>query len=156
MKNTVQELQQIIFDYTSKFLAIPEKEFEAKPLPHKWSKKEVVGHLIDSGQNNLRRFICGQYESAPPHIVYDQNFWVQSNDYSNARKEDVIQLWRLINERICSVLESMPVSNYSKTCNTGKETLQLRSLEWLADDYVKHLKHHINQVIPDSYDILYK
>ena len=156
MKNTIQELQQIINDYAVKISAIPEKEFAAKPLPNKWSKKEVLGHLIDSGQNNLRRFICGQYELSPPHIVYEQDFWVQANGYANANKGDIIQLWQLINERICIVLDTMPSTNYSKTCNTSKEPSQLHSLEWLAEDYVKHMKHHLNQIIPDSFDVIYK
>jgi hypothetical protein len=156
IKNTIQELQQIILEYTPKISAIPEEEFAAKPLPHKWSKKEVLGHLIDSAQNNLRRFICGQYEESPPHIVYEQDFWVAANGYAHANKEDMIQLWCLINERICSVLDTMPSANYSRTCNTSKESLQLRSLEWLAEDYVKHMKHHINQIIADYFDVIYK
>ena len=155
MKNAIQELQQIILDYTSKISAIPEKEFAAKPLPHKWSKKEVLGHLVDSAQNNLRRFICGQYESLPPHIVYDQDFWVRANGYANANKDDVIQLWKLINGRICNILDTMPTANYAKACNTSKESLQLHSLQWLAEDYVKHMKHHLNQIIPNSFDVIY-
>ena len=83
MKHTQQELQQIITEFTSRISAIPEKEFKAKPDPKKWSKQEVLGHLIDSAQNNLRRFIVGQYAASPPHIVYDQDFWVLANDYGH-------------------------------------------------------------------------
>ena len=155
MKKVTEELQRIIADYTVKISSLPENEFTAKPLPNKWSKKEVVGHLIDSAQNNLRRFICGQYETAPPHIIYDQDFWVSANAYGQAKSEHVIQLWQLINNRICDVLNKMPVNNYDKVCNTGRSTEQLHSLQWLAEDYVKHLKHHLNQVIPNSFDIVY-
>ena len=156
MKNTILELQQIIHEYCVKISDLPENEFIAKPLPHKWSKKEVLGHLIDSAQNNLRRFICGQYESSPPHIIYDQDFWVQANDYGHMNKEDLIQLWRLINERICSILQTMPSANYAKMCNSGKGSIQLHSLDWFAEDYVKHMKHHLNQIIADSFDVIYK
>jgi len=156
MKNVTDELQQITAEYAARISGITEKEFSAKPLPNKWSKKEVVGHLIDSAQNNLRRFICGQYESLPPHITYEQDFWVAANGYGQTSSEDVIQLWLLINKRICDVLNSMPKSNYEKVCNTGNDSEQLRSLQWLAEDYVKHLKHHLNQVIPGSFDIVYK
>ena len=152
MKKVTEELQQIVADYTTKISSIPEKEFTAKPLPNKWSKKEVLGHLIDSAQNNLRRFICGQYESTPPHIVYQQDFWVSANAYNEARSEHVIQLWNLINHRICDILNTMPKDNYDKSCNTG----QLHSLQWLAEDYVKHMKHHLNQIIPNSFDVVYK
>lgn len=152
MKKVTEELRNIVAEYRNKFAGIPEKEFQAKPLPHKWSKQEVVGHLIDSAQNNLRRFITGQYESTPPLIVYQQDFWVSANGYRDMPKADIIQLWQLLNLRICAVLENMPADNYAKESNTGT----LRTLEWLAIDYVKHMKHHINQIISGSFDVIYK
>ena len=156
MKSTVQELQALVTEYSAKFNAISEAEFSQKVNPKKWSKQEVVGHLIDSAQNNLRRFIVGQYEPKPVNIVYDQDFWVASNGYQQMKKDDVINLWKLINERICGVLTNMASENYSKEVNTGKTEVQLHSLQWLAEDYVRHMKHHLNQVISGSFDIIYK
>lgn len=156
MKKVTEELQQIVAEYSARISSIPEKEFSAKPLPNKWSKKEVLGHLIDSAQNNLRRFICGQYEVTPPHIIYDQDFWASANAYHSSKSQDVILLWQLINNRVCNVLNTMPADNYGKVCNTGRTETQLHSLEWLAEDYVKHMKHHLNQIIPNSFDIVYR
>jgi hypothetical protein len=152
MQHVTHELRQILNEYKTRFLAIPDAEFSAKPLAHKWSKKEVVGHLIDSAQNNLRRFICGQYENPPSRIVYDQDFWVSSNNYNQMTREDVIQLWVLMNERIAAVLDNMPKKNYGKQSITSEP----HTLEWLSIDYVKHMKHHINQVIAGSFDVVYK
>jgi hypothetical protein len=155
MKNTVKELNSIVDLFSMKIAGMAEYEFSAKPLPHKWSKKEVLGHLIDSAQNNLRRFICGQYEEKPPHITYHQDFWVTANGYQAMAKDDVIRMWVLINQRIANVLSSMPAEKYTLNCNTGKDKEQLRSLQWLAEDYVKHMKHHLNQIIAGSFDIVY-
>jgi DinB superfamily len=155
VKQTAAELRLLITTYSTAFTALPEADFSDKPSPEKWSKKEIVGHLIDSAHNNLRRFIVGQNESKPPHIVYDQDFWVKANDYQNMTSMDVIVLWMLINFRICVVLENMSEENYSKQCNTSKGEPQLYTLEWLAADYVKHMKHHINQIIPGSFDLTY-
>ena len=154
MKEVASELEFIITTFSERISEIPELEFSAKPSPHKWSKKEVLGHLIDSAENNLRRFICAQYESQPK-IRYEQNFWVEANDYRNAPSQEVIENWKLVNLKICRVLSSMPRENYSKSCDTGKDTPNLHSLDWLAIDYVKHLKHHLNQIIPKSFDIIY-
>ncbi|HEX6225170.1 MAG TPA: DinB family protein [Chryseolinea sp.] len=155
MQIIVQELRDILQEFAPKMASIPVLDFAAKPNPAKWSKIEVVGHLVDSAQNNLRRFVCGQYESAPPLIIYDQDFWVSANNYKEANQADIIQLWQLLNERICSILETMRSENYTKECNTGKATPKLYTLEWLAGDYVSHLKHHLNQVIPGSFNIIY-
>ncbi|HEV8513476.1 MAG TPA: DinB family protein [Cyclobacteriaceae bacterium] len=156
MKAIANELNKIVSDYSLKISAISEQEFSAKPLPNKWSKKEVLGHLIDSAQNNLRRFVCGQYESTPPKIVYDQDYWVKPNSYQQIDGKEVVATWKLINNRIATILETMPASSYPKACDTGKDSVSLHSLEWLADDYVKHLKHHLNQIIPNSFDIVYR
>jgi hypothetical protein len=155
MKNTILELQQLIEDFSVRMSEIPDTEFALKPQPEKWSKKEVLGHLIDSAQNNLRRFIVGQYESSPPKIVYDQDFWVWANAYQRMNKKDLIALWKLTNERIAAVLHTMPPENFTKLCDTGKDEVQLRSIEWLAPDYVRHLKHHLNQIFPGSFDVIY-
>ena len=155
MKEVIAELSGIVKDYSLEIKAIPEQEFSQKLRTNKWSRKEVLGHLIDSAQNNLRRFICGQYENIPPKIVYEQNFWVNSNGYQSAPADDVITLWKLINERIVAVLSNMPSDAYSRKCDTEKNSESLHSLEWLAKDYLKHLKHHLNQIIPDSFDIEY-
>ena len=156
MKNTIDELAGIIDSFSRKLHDIPANDFSAKPLPHKWSKKEVLGHLIDSAQNNLRRFICGQYESQPPRIRYDQDFWVAANGYQQMSREDVIVLWEQLNRRIAAVLANMPVENFSKACDSGREAPELHTLKWLAEDYVKHLKHHLNQIVPSSFDVIYK
>lgn len=155
MQIIIQELRELVQAFSQKINAIPEQDFYAKPNPKKWSKIEVLGHLIDSAQNNLRRFICGQYESTPPRIVYDQDFWVASNGYRNAKKENIVQLWILLNERIADILKTMEEAYYTKECNTGKDNPVLRSLQWLADDYLKHMKHHLNQIIPGSFTIVY-
>ena len=154
MKNTINELAQIVEEFTSRINNIPDDVFSAKPNPEKWSQQEVLGHLIDSASNNLRRFICGQYEAAPK-IIYEQDFWVKASNYQHIKKENVVQLWRLLNEQICEVLLTMPEQNISLPADTGKDKVQLHSIKWLAEDYVKHMKHHLNQILPNSFNITY-
>jgi hypothetical protein len=153
MQIIIHELLEIVREYGQKMAAIPNEQFIAKPNPKKWSRIEVLGHLIDSAQNNLRRFICSQYESPPTLITYDQDFWVAANQYSHTKKEDMIQLWALLNQRIASVLENMSEASRQKYCPVGSGGL--KSVEWFAADYVKHLKHHLNQILPGSFDIVY-
>lgn len=154
MENITSALEDIITQYSKKFESIGEERFLLKPHADKWSYQEVLGHLVDSAHNNLRRFIVGQYQ---PHdkIVYDQDFWNNINDYNQMQKQDVINLWVLMNNRISNVLKNMPAEKYQNTIDTGKEAPSLKTLIWLAEDYVKHMKHHLNQIIPGSFDIVY-
>jgi hypothetical protein len=153
MKPVIDELEKLVKDFTVKFNSISEDDFSSKPSATKWSKKEVLGHLIDSAENNLRRFICGQYEVPAPNIKYNQDFWVAANQYQTTLSKDVIENWRLTNLKICKVLSKMPKENYTLVCDFGDG--KFLTLEWLAEDYVKHLKHHLNQIIPKSFEIVY-
>jgi len=65
MKHTAKELEALVNEYTPLMQAISEKDLAAKPAPNKWSKKEIIGHLIDSALTNSRRFIVAQYEENP-------------------------------------------------------------------------------------------
>ena len=154
MEQTIEDLIHTLNTYSVRIGAIPENDFSAKQDPKKWSKKEILGHLIDSAHNNLRRFIAGQYESAP-RIFYDQDYWVRANNYQVYTQHEIIALWKLVNGQIVLVLKNMPAENYSKECNTSGSASSMHSLQWLAEDYVKHMKHHINQIIPGSFDITY-
>jgi hypothetical protein len=49
----------------------------------------------------------------------------------------------------------MPQENHERQCDTGRDTAVLHSLQWLAEDYVKHMKHHLNQILPKYFDIVY-
>lgn len=155
MEKVVHELTSIVNDFAERLSSVPDEIFAEKPFLNKWSKKEVIGHLIDSAQNNLRRFIVGQYDTTSSIIVYDQDFWVTANGYQDMSKDEIILLWRLINERISAVLTNMPPEAYSREVNTSKHSPELRSLDWLAIDYVKHLKHHLNQVFVASFNVTY-
>lgn len=71
MKNIIKDLEQIITEYTPQLRQLTESDSSFKPSPSKWSGKEYLGHLIDSAQSNIRRFVVAQYEDKP-HIVYAQ------------------------------------------------------------------------------------
>jgi hypothetical protein len=149
MNAVIDELRELVKKNTLAFAKIPEPDFSHKPAPSKWSKKEIIGHLIDSAHNNFRRFVTGQYEEVPPRIRYEQDFWVQANQYQEMNKEELIQLWKLMNERIAIVLQTMDPEKYNKECDSGKSDPELYSLEFLAQDYIVHMKHHLRQIFSE-------
>ena len=69
MKEISNQLKGILDQHMETLQKIPEAEFALKPSPAKWSKKEIMGHLIDSAQNNIRRFVTAQYEDNPKNFV---------------------------------------------------------------------------------------
>ena len=142
MKAIASELTNIIQTHLPSLRSVREAEFNLKPSPLKWSRKEILGHLVDSAQNNIRRFIVAQYEERPK-IVYNQDKWVAITNYQEYQLTDLIDLWHQVNKHLCHVLTSMPVEMIKRQVQTE----DLHDLEWLARDYVKHLLHHLHQVL---------
>src|SRR6516165_6877882 len=67
-----------------------EVESEHRPSPERWTKKEVVGHLIDSASNNHQRFVRGQIAAGQVFPGYEQEQWVQLQNYQGARWSNLI------------------------------------------------------------------
>jgi DinB superfamily len=139
---SIRQLESIIQNYVSQLESIHENKWIYKPNPVKWSKKEILGHLIDSAQNNIRRFIVAQYEDNPK-IVYAQDNWVAAANYQNYVAKDLVDLWILMNKHICMILKNIPAGMEERL----SETSEPHSIKWLAIDYNKHLLHHLHQVL---------
>jgi hypothetical protein len=136
-----QELSTIIVQSLTAFNQISEVAWNHKPLPSKWSKKELLGHLIDSASNNLRRFVVGQYEQGVK-IGYQQDEWVAIQDYQAANIEDLKLLWKLMNEQIIRVLKKIPGDRLQNISVREQEY----TLAYYIEDYLVHLNYHLAQI----------
>jgi hypothetical protein len=144
MQITTNKLHAAIDDFFNEDLK--SKDWKHKPTPDKWSKIEILGHLIDSAQINLQRLVRCTYEENFK-LTYDQVECVTANRYQQASADDLIALWELLNVQIIRVLDSYPANRLNVQCDTGKANVSLHTVDWLATDYVVHLEHHLNQII---------
>ncbi len=136
LRNAIDNLLQTEFQAS---------EWERKPMPEKWSKKEIIGHLIDSAQINLQRFVRCTYEENFK-LTYEQVEWVEAQRYQQADIKQLLALWQLLNLQIIRVWENYPPERLQAKCDNSKTTISLHTVEWLAQDYVDHLKHHLRQI----------
>jgi hypothetical protein len=141
-----KEIIQIVGQFQDEFNRVSENDWTNKPNATKWSKKEILGHLIDSAMNNLRRVIVSQYKQNDK-IYYLQDEWVKSQNYQQANVEELIMLWVLINKQFARAIENIPVEKLSNTCDTGRQQEEIHSVRFLIDDYIVHLKHHLDQIL---------
>ncbi len=143
MKEVIAELTAAIDDLLK--TDIQSFNWNFKVAPDKWSKKEIIGHLIDSAQINLQRFVRCTYEENFK-LTYEQVEWVGAQRYQEADVNDLLVLWRSLNMQIIRVLVDYPFDRLQAKCDNSKTTVNLHSVEFLAQDYVDHLKHHLSQV----------
>src|SRR6185369_15342018 len=65
-------LRAIIDRATPLLLGMSDDVASAPTAPEKWSRKQIIGHLIDSATNNHQRFVRVE----PDGFHYDQDAWV--------------------------------------------------------------------------------
>jgi transcriptional regulator len=135
---------EYIINLTPKMLTeISEENMSTKPSPTKWSKKEIIGHLIDSATNNHQRFVRGQFENIP-EISYDQNNWNEFSFYNQIESKQIISFWTIYNKQIIEIIKRIRKENLEKQIKIGNNIL---TLGFLIIDYVEHLEHHLKQII---------
>ena len=122
-----------------------EAESEQRPSPERWTKKEVIGHLIDSASNNHQRFVRGEIAAGQEFPGYEQERWVPIKNYQSARWADLIDLWRASNTHILHVAECMSEAGRRATCRVGGGAEV--TLAGLFVEYVDHLEHHLRKML---------
>jgi len=149
MNDTKNKLELLIKNGIEYLSQTSEQDLSLKIADNKWSKKEILGHLIDSGIYNIQRFTEIQFEHKPYKIRnYKQNELVKSNTYKNADSKEIINFWWSINKRILSLIQMQTENTLSYKIELEKDNTY--DLRFLINDYVDHLEHHLNQIIERS------
>ena len=155
MTDLSRRLLQIVEDAFPKLEGLDVISVSMKPERDKWSKKEILGHLIDSAANNHRRFVTAQWSPDLMLEGYQQDRWVAHQDYQAADWNQLIAFWRLYNLHIAHVVDKMPeevLNKKYKKHNIDSIIMyslpepELASLNNLFMDYMLHLEHHLNQI----------
>lgn len=139
------ELRALVDSAYPKFSEISEDQWRYKPSPGKWSKIEILGHLVDSALNNLQRFTEINFSEKPYRVrSYDQDKLVAVNHYQHQPVAEVIELWVALNKQISYIMskQNHQALKYAVKLPQG----QLKDLNWLMEDYMVHLKHHLKQL----------
>ena len=117
----------------------------AKPiLPGGWSRKEVIGHLVDSASNNHQRFVRAALQASLDFPAYDQNGNVRLQAFQEADWSLLVSLWAAYNRYLAYVITRLPAEKLETVCRIGSG--EPVTLGFLAKDYVRHLAHHLIQI----------
>lgn len=145
MKESIARLKLLIDEGTSFVRLMDRSILCQKDTPERWSKQEIIGHLIDSAINNLQRFTEIQFQDKPYRIKrYSQDDLVKANDYQNGATEEILALWIALNDRIAKIMAQQTEESLGFTIVLPDGSLA--DLRFLMIDYVDHLEHHLLQI----------
>lgn len=150
-----QNLRETILAGFERLLSVSEKDAQLRPDAGKWSVQEIIGHLIDSAANNHARFVKAQQTDDLIFEGYDQEAWVENQNYTGANWHDLLILWRQYNLHLDFLIRQIPEKVLTK--ERAKHNLdsiawktipsdQPATLAYFINDYIGHLKHHLGQI----------
>jgi hypothetical protein len=148
VKDTANQLRRTVDEASAAMARMKSDEVSLRWRPDGWSKKEILGHLIDSAANNHQRFVRAAYHAAASFPTYDQNAWVRIQGYHASEWAGLVTLWSAFNRHLSDVIERIPEEAKSSPCNVGEEAPV--TLEFVVRDYLRHLRHHVSQIIEQN------
>ena len=144
MESVANDLQSALA-VADRLRQIDETTASLRPSPGKWSKKEILGHLIDSAANNHQRFVRLQLSGRIDLPGYDGDEWVRVQRYQDRPWGEIIDLWQMYNTQLAAVIRRVDSKALRSVWHTpdGNDL----DLEFIIRDYVVHLRHHLDQIL---------
>ena len=139
-------LRDLVEGCTKQLLTISDEAASRRLASGNWSRKQILGHLIDSAANNHQRFIRLQIEAELRFPGYDQDEWVARNEYASRAWAELVALWSAYNRHLAHVLEHLAPEALGHIWDRDNDRC---TLEFIAAHYLDHLRHHLTQILED-------
>ena len=148
MKNIIARLQVLVSEVPEMLARFSPSEMTEQPAPDKWSKREILGHLVDSATHNLHQFLYVQIEDGFELKLYPRDELVRAGNYQNQPSRQIADAFVAMNLQLITVLKSMPEKVLSKVCKIPWRDNRPETIRWVAGDYLRHMEHHLRQIFP--------
>jgi DinB superfamily len=139
-------LQKTITTELPELRSVNEEQASAEPSrPGAWTKKEELGHLIDSATNNHVRFVRMALEDDYRGPSYAQDNWVALHGYREIPWASIVNLWNQYNWLLVHLIARISEPRLQIKASIGAGTPV--TLQFLIEDYVLHMQHHLDHVL---------
>jgi hypothetical protein len=141
-------LERALAEYLPLLRAIPDGPATARPnrpSGRGWSMREELGHLIDSAANNRQRFVRAALEPSYEGPGYAADAWVDVHRYVDRPWPDLVGEWHAHNTILVPLVRNLPEAKLATSCAIGGDAPV--TLGFLVEDYVLHMRHHLDQVL---------
>jgi nitroreductase len=143
VNRAIQNLGSLINVVPIRLGAIGNEQAASRPAPDSWSKKQELGHLIDSAANNHQRVVRGQMASGLDLPGYDGDRWVELHAYQDREWRELIDLWRAGNTQLLSAARSAPEASWSHAVTVAGDE---QTTGFVLVDYVRHMTEHLRHI----------
>jgi DinB superfamily len=129
VKELSDKLQTLVEATEPRLHHISEAESMHCASPGGWSRKQVLGHLIDSASNNHQRLVRAMLQPSLDFPGYDQAGNVGVQAIHEAEWTLLVSLWAAYNRYLAHLIAHLPASKLDTPCRIGAgETVTLAFL----------------------------
>jgi len=144
MQDLSEKLLLVIAQAEPKLRHVDAGESAQPILSGGWSRRQVLGHLIDSAANNHQRFVRAALQPSLEFPGYDQEGCVRIEGPQQADWLLLISLWANYNRYLAHIIAQLPASKMETVCRIGDG--KPLPLKFVIADYITHLVHHLGQI----------
>jgi DinB family protein len=141
--DAVAKLASVLEKVPALLNSISHAQVAKQPSGDKWSKKQELGHLVDSACNNHQRIVRAQLETESTLPGYDGDRWVTLHNYQGMEWKEIIECWRVMNQHLLPAAQAISPQSADRKLSVGAKEM---SLDFLVTDYVDHLLHHLAHI----------
>jgi hypothetical protein len=110
-----------------------------------WTRKEALGHLIDSAAAHQQWFARALIEPRLAAPVGPQDEWVAAQQYRTFSWQDTVDLWVSLNRFLIHVLAQIPEAKLNTPCRIG--IADAIPLSDLITRYIAHCEDITGQIL---------
>jgi DinB superfamily len=136
-RNNLDDVRRALLAVSSDLADVPWR-------PDGWTRKQIVGHLLDSAANNRQRFVRAAIDGVYTGPGYAQDAWVALHGYSSQSWDTLLRWWQAEHEMLAAIVDRIPADRMRSPCKIGEGDPV--PLQFLIEDYVAHQRHHLGQI----------
>lgn len=118
-----------------------DEQLDARPIPGKWSTRQVVCHIADFEPIYADRMKRAIAESEPTVFGGDPDLFASQLAYESRDVEEELRLVDAVRRHMASILRTLDAPAFQRTCLHSEEGPL--TVETLVQRMIRHIPHHV-------------
>ncbi len=109
-----------------------------------WTRKQIVGHMLDSAANNRQRIVRASIHGSFTGPDYAQAAWVAAHGYGELPWATLLHWWEVEHVILAAAVDHVSEERLDAVCVIGENAPV--SLRFVIEDYFRHQRWHLKQL----------